>query len=216
MTVYRIECLCNVTVASLLLVLGLYSRPALSQSMRSDQWQNDIPDFAFHDNSRGLEYMKKGLKYLEQKQPDGATTEFNRALRPFRDAIKRKNDYYAAHFNLALAYYLRNVEGDRKRALDTLTTAAQIAESQKIRDAALYNAIGKIHFEALNYELAELNFKKSLEIDKDYAESTNNLAAVYERKGNIKAALEQYQKGSSLGSLQAGENLRRLSPLEKK
>lgn len=208
MTVYK------VTVMSLLLVLGLYSKPALSQSMRSDKWQNDIPNFAFHYNSRGLEYMKKGLNYLEQKQPDRAKTEFNRALRPFRDAIKEKNDYYAAHFNLALAYYLRNVEGDRQRALDTFVIATKIAESQKIRDPALYNAIGKIHFETLNYELAEMNFKRSLEIDKDYAEAINNLAAVYERKGDIKAAVDHYQKAVALGSLTAAENYKRLSPVQ--
>lgn len=206
----------NVTLLAFFLVLGLYPKFALSQTMRSDQWQNDIPNFAFYNSSRGFEYMKKGLKYLEQKQPDKARTEFNRALRPLRDAIKGKNDYYAATYNLALAYYLRNIEGDRQLALDTFAKAAGIAEGQKINDPALYNTIGKIHFENMNYEEAEKNFKKSLEIDKDYAEAINNLAAVSERRGNIKAALGQYQRAGSLGSPQGRENFQRLSPLEKK
>lgn len=215
MTSYKINCLRIFALIGFLLILS-DPKPALSQTMRSDQWQNDIPNFAFDYNSRGLEYMKKGLKYLEQKQPDKARTEFNRALAPLRRAVKEKNDYYAATFNFALAYYLRNIEDDRQRALETFASAVKIAERKEIRDPALYNAIGKIYFEALNYELAEKHFKKSLEIDKDYAEAINNLAAVSERKGNIKAALDQYQRAGSLGSLQARENFQRLSPVEKK
>jgi tetratricopeptide (TPR) repeat protein len=58
----------------------------------------------------------------------------------------------------------------------------------------LYNLFGAILADQKNFDKAIINYKKSLEINSDYAEGHNNLGSVLYKIGKFSESIDSYQR----------------------
>jgi Tfp pilus assembly protein PilF len=107
------------------------------------------------------------------------------------EAITRDNpNYFRAWYNLALSYLKRDSE-DTKPALEAFQKAADIqAADPAIHDGSLYNSYGWTLLNAREYDAAEKNLLRGVELQDANSEWTNsalnyNLGRLYFERGDF-------------------------------
>jgi type IV pilus assembly protein PilF len=131
------------------------------------------PDFSEARNNLGA-------TYLELQQWDNAIKQFTLV---YNDIFYQNHD--AAAMNLALAYYGK---GDYDKALSLLHPV--IANNPRSPVARLN--LGRVYFADDKTGLAIEEFKKSIELDKDYAKAHYHLALAYLKIQDSSAAKAEF------------------------
>jgi tetratricopeptide (TPR) repeat protein len=204
-----------ILIAFLMLTRG---KPGFAQNAVSDPWQKNIP--------RKAAALKEAAKVLIQQH------DYQGAVAKLEQSLAFKKDYYLAVYDLAVAYALRGTElqapsvSDRTRAWRELGKAQTIAETQGIKDAALYTTMGWLaSMEAIFsqpeefarrttwYAAAQRYWESALNIDAASTVALNNLGALYELQGDFERALEYYAKAKALKDDKGEANHRRLQLL---
>ena len=123
-----------------------------------------------------------GATYLELQQWDNAINQFTLVC---NDIFYQNHD--SAAMNLALAYYGK---GDHEMALSLLRPV--IANNPRSPVARL--TLGRVYFAAEKTGLAIEEFKKSIEINRDYAKAHYHLALAYLKTKDSVAAKAEFHE----------------------
>lgn len=195
------------TVASLVILLGFYFTRTIT---RNNDWQSSIqlwehtisrsPDNADMYNNAGIAYSQAGdnegaiekFKEAIEINPEDARYHANMALNlwntgKFYDAtsswkqahlLDPKNEVYAV--NAGKAYLSLKQEKEAIRILSSTQFDAYTTQAQGI--------LGEAYFKIGRFDLAEKSFKKSIEVDPNYAEGYSGLASIFMVKKDYKTA----------------------------
>ncbi|MBL4782911.1 MAG: tetratricopeptide repeat protein [Porticoccaceae bacterium] len=108
--------------------------------------------------------------------------ENHQAIASYNNALKIQPKFAEALFNLGL---LKHDEGALKAAVDHLTAAIKIQP----QNPTFHNAIGVIHQERGDLELAETAYKHALMLDNTYFKALHNLGALLRSQFKYKDAI---------------------------
>ncbi|MDP2864074.1 MAG: tetratricopeptide repeat protein [bacterium] len=108
------------------------------------------------------------------------------ALENFERALQLKNDYAPAHFQIAMIYVR---EGKTKEAIDKLEMTKQVAPL----DTGLAFQLGLIYYNDNQFDLAKEEFKRAIQLDENYSNARYFLGLIYDRQGNKKDAISQFE-----------------------
>ncbi len=167
------------------IIFFLSIRPAAAYFLYTQYSRSGNPDLlhnaALVDPLNSLYYFEKGLVNEKSGNLRGSIPYFERAVR-----LDRKNCIYMLHAARANAG-----TGDNVEALKYYNMAI---EANPYR-AFTYSELAGFYMTRLNDpEKAELNLKKSLEIEPMFLEAINNLALIYKSRKQYGAALLLYDK----------------------
>jgi len=137
-----------------------------------------------HKNDEAIKYYKK-LLAMNYKKPDvynslaniakvqGDTAQALQYIHEGRDIFPNSIELMISETNIYLA------TGDTEKAMELL----KLAIKQDDKNPTLYYAIGTNYDNAGNFEEAEKNYLKAIELDPNYFDANYNLAALYVNKG---------------------------------
>jgi len=109
------------------------------------------------------------------------------ALESFERALSLKDDYAPAHFQIAMVYVR---EGKTKEAIDKLETTKQVAPL----DTGLAFQLGLIYYNDNQFDKAGEEFQRAIGLDGNYSNARYFLGLIYDREGNKKEAISQFEK----------------------
>ncbi len=191
-----------------------------SVALRDDHWQNDIPPAAI--------LLKKESRSLVERK------EYSAAIVKLEESLKIHSNYYAATYNLALAYALRGFDpdnlsrNDSDRAKEFFEKALDIAKRNGLQDAELHYAMswfaffqvvfwpptpyerGTWHTQYMNIEAM---LKEALRINSYHAPALVLLGTVSELRGDLEQALIYYGQASDLHDEKGKEQFLRLKEI---
>jgi tetratricopeptide (TPR) repeat protein len=148
----------------------------------------------------GNKALKRGKKYLENKEFERAARKFKEALRYLPKSSEAAGDVY---INLASAYaYLYQWD----MALDAYTKAEKIGKelNRKPLLALAYGGTGTIYHSISKYDQAIEHFEKSLEINREVGNrrgegvTLNNIGSIYKAWGKYDQAIEYYKQSLAI------------------
>ncbi len=120
------------------------------------------------------------------------------------DAFQIFGELLAVEPNNADAYnqigYYYGYRGDYDRAIENLKKYQFMAPAQ----ANPYDSLGEIQAYSGRYDEAIANCRKALALKPDFFESYNHLGIAYEGKGDIAAAIENYERASQESTMYDG------------
>lgn len=122
-----------------------------------------------------------GVNYLDMRRWDDAIQQFKLVA---NDLFASNQE--AATINLGIAYYEK---GDYPRAIDALRTAV----SNNPREPRAHLHLGKVYAAIGKYELALEEFKKSTELDKNYATAYYQLGLTQMKLKDTKGARDSFR-----------------------
>jgi len=156
-------------ISVVLLCLILLTELAISTSGRANKLQ-EVNDASTY-NARGLESFKSG--------------KFEDAVKFYKQAIKLKQDYAEAHYNLGDAYFQLK---QYKQAIEAYKQALRYQSNLP----AAYNNMGTAYYKLGEHQKAIEAYKEAIRLDPKSGPTYYNLAATYSERGDKKAALDQY------------------------
>lgn len=123
-------------------------------------------------NTKGLELFRSG--------------KFEAAVNAYKQAIKLKQDYSEAYYNLGDAYFQLSLY---KQAIDAYKRAVRYQPEF----APTHNNMGTAYFKLGEHKKAIESYKEAIRLDPKTTVPYYNLAAAHLERGNQKAALEQHK-----------------------
>lgn len=108
------------------------------------------------------------------------------------EELKAKYKYLNPSTLVTLGYFYM-LKGKYDKALDTTNNALK----ENPNSASAYDNLGQIYFNMSEFEKAEENFKKALEITEFTVDSLYYMALIEKRKGNTSSAKEYLTKAQS-------------------
>ena len=129
-----------------------------------------------------------GLIYFSKER-------FEKSIKHFKLALAAKPDYSDAHHNLGVVYLYLNQYDD---AINSFTLALQ--NDLYRNQANSLNALGWAYYKKKDYVNAEKYFKETLEHDRLYLPSYDNLGKVYMALNRFEDALVPLDKAISLNA----------------
>lgn len=114
-------------------------------------------------------------------------SQTSKALEQFTEAIRIKQNYAPARFNIALAY---EQQGKIDQAIQTLEDM-RVANAQDID--VLYE-LGSLYYGKANYDSAEGAFAAITSLVPNHSNAHYGLSLVYQKKQDVKKAISQMQK----------------------
>lgn len=123
-------------------------------------------------NAKGLELYSAG--------------RYEEAIKSYKEAIKLKEDYADAHYNLGDAYFQLN---QFKEAIDAYKKAIRYQPNLP----TAYNNMGTAYYKLGEHKKAIAAYKESIRLDPKSTLTYYNLAATYLDRDDEKAALDQYK-----------------------
>lgn len=165
------------------------------------------------DSVKRLQYFKSNdtlhaelhrftsLYYRNKNNIDSAIKYMEKAW----EILQKDNfDKHFIYYLPTLAYY--NWEaGSYSKALELIQEAKRnISKSDSVNHSRVYNILGLTYLELRNFEKAEENFSRAIDLAKKYSNERYlgviyaNTGKLYYRKGECKKALQYFSKGSRL------------------
>jgi Tfp pilus assembly protein PilF len=157
--------------------------------LRNGSYQQALPEFAKAvelNPSEPLYHNSLGMAFMFNRQLDAAISEFQEALRIDPKFVEAKN-------NLASAYLLN---GDLEMARATLKEVLKdpfYATPQK----AYFN-LARIYEREGNIDDAIREYRRALDIDRDYVDAHYNLGLLYFHQGKFELAIEEFTEATRL------------------
>jgi Ca-activated chloride channel family protein len=159
----RVEC------PLVLICLGVFiAFPIATKTSGNPQEANDAAAY----NAKGLQLSQ--------------SSKFEEAVTSFKQAIKLKQDYAEAHYNLGDVYFQI---GQYKKAVEAYKQAIRYQPDS----ATAYNNMGTAYYKLGEHKKAIEAYKAAIRLKAKDAITYYNLAGTYIEHGNQEAALEQYK-----------------------
>jgi Ca-activated chloride channel family protein len=157
-------------LALVTLCLGLLAAFPISTTGMAGKVQeaND----AAASNTKGLELFRSG--------------KFEEAVNAYKQAIKLKQDYSEAYYNLGDAYFQLSLY---KQAIDAYKRAVRYQPEF----APTHNNMGTAYFKLGEHKKAIESYKEAIRLNPTTSIPYYNLAAAYLERGSQQAALEQHK-----------------------
>ncbi|MDZ4285223.1 MAG: tetratricopeptide repeat protein, partial [Patescibacteria group bacterium] len=108
-----------------------------------------------------------------------------------RNAIERKPDYADAHFLLAQIY-------DRQGNLSEAIRAAENTKQLDPFGTGIAFQLGFLYYKGERFDEAEQEFTRAVNRQPNYSNARYFLGIIYDRKGDTKSAIEQFQEIAKL------------------
>ncbi|MDP3794339.1 MAG: tetratricopeptide repeat protein [bacterium] len=108
-----------------------------------------------------------------------------------RNAIERKADYADAHFLLAQIY-------DRQGNLSEAIRAAENTKQLDPFGTGIAFQLGFLYYKGERFDEAEQEFKRAVNRQPNYSNARYFLGIIYDRKGDTKSAIEQFEEIAKL------------------
>ena len=117
--------------------------------------------------------------YLREGNKDAAIAEYERAAQINPSDVESQN-------NLATAYLEKGRVADAERILQWILASGE-------QYAAAYNGLGLIAIQRQDFQAAQANFERAVQIDPDIVEAHMNLGLLYQAAGDIPRARASFQ-----------------------
>lgn len=189
-------------VPVVLLLLGCAKEPDVDPRRAAEtNYQLGMAYFSGGDFQRALPEFAKAVE-LNPSEPlyhdaMGTALMFNRrldaAIAQFKEAIRLDPKFTEAKNNLASAYLLKGDLDQARAALNEVLQDPLYATPQfaYFNLAKIYEREGKDH-EAI------VEYKRAVDIDRDYVDAHNSLGILYLRTGKIHLAVEEFTEATRL------------------
>ncbi len=165
-------------------------------------------------------YSQSGNVYLKEGKNDSAFYFMKKGL-SIAKAIHDKGSEIVCLSNIGLAYKKSNQNEEALLYCDSALQLIKNREDNLFDLAVVYNNIGAIQSQTGNYNLAEINFMKSIQYAKEAGilnvemENYNNLSEMYEKKGDYKLYAFYLKKYTQLkDSMFTDESKNKIAQLE--
>ena len=132
---------------------------------------------------------------------------FEESERHFRRAIELDPDYATAHH--WYAEYLLSMN-----RLDEALAEIRRAQESDPLSLSVNTIVGVVHMVRGEYELAETNLRKTIEMDPNFPRAHLFLARTYEEQGKLEDALVEWERVFTLTGMSATEAAQRLEPVK--
>ncbi len=142
------------------------------------------------------------VKALGQARTDRMNKDLDKAIAELRNLLAARPDYYLARYNLGLAYA---ATGQNTAAVQELTAALKIKESQGLKDGTIYNSLGWLYLTDGDYKNAGQYLKQAAANEGMNSPATNervfnNLGLLYLYEGKYAESEGLLKKAAGLGS----------------
>jgi tetratricopeptide (TPR) repeat protein len=161
----------------------LYRGQAHAAEKEFDDAIDDFDHAISLDEGLADAYLERGKAYINSKSHD-----YNQAIIDLGKSLKKDADNFETFYYLGWAHYqLKEYDG----AISHLNQAIKL--NKDYGDA--YDLRGSAHLDVDNYELAISDFSRSIELSEgSKANSYFNRGIAYEKSGDIKNAMADFQK----------------------
>jgi tetratricopeptide (TPR) repeat protein len=123
-----------------------------------------------------------------------ARSNLEKAKENIKKAIELKADYAPAHYQMALIY---GFEGKREEAILTLEKIKQMPVTlayNPLLDIGLAFQLGVLYYQTQQFDKAQVEFERAVLLNSNYSNARYYLGLIYDKKGQKKKAIEQFEK----------------------
>lgn len=139
----------------------------------------------------GRVYLFKSDLFFQQQKEAERTENLKLAQENFEKAIKLKSDYAPAHFLVAMVYVRENKIGE---AIEKLEATKPLA----MADTGLAFQLGLLYYNNNQLDKAKDEFIRAVSYDPNYSNARYFLGLIYDRQGNKKEAILQFERIAEL------------------
>ena len=115
------------------------------------------------------------------------SANYHKAIEYYQKAIEVDSNYFAAYYNLGLAFY--NIS-DYDKAIEYFNKAI----TKNDTDADAFSALGSIYLEKQDYHKAIEYYQKAIEVDSNYFDAYYNLGSIFFFISDYDKAIEYFTK----------------------
>ena len=176
-----------VTFAILVVFAAFWVSP-LRSVIVNDLIKHTAPRAAYED------YLS-ALSHIQRYDQSG---NLDRAILELKSAVAHDPQFALGYAELGEAYRLKYQLDHDKKWIDAALSNCKTALGLDDKLSAVYVALGRIHNDSGNYDLAVTELQHALNLDSRNANALQGLAYGYESAGRLKEAEEAYKKSVAL------------------
>ncbi|MFQ5989031.1 MAG: tetratricopeptide repeat protein [Candidatus Methylomirabilales bacterium] len=184
-----------------LFVVGCASKPEENPLMARTNYQLGLSYFNAGDYQRAIPEFAKAVE-LHPSEPlyyDALGTalmftgRLDAAIAQFKEALRVDPKYTEAKNNLGTAYLAK---GDLEQARATFNDV--LRDPFYATPQFAYFNLAKIYEREGRTDLAIREYKRALDIDRDYVDAHNSLGILYLRQGKVDLAIQEFDEATRL------------------
>lgn len=164
----------------------------------TESWAKKCYDTAFSlepanpyfPTQKGIVLIKEASLLPKEKKKEREKL-LKEAEKELEKAVKLKQDYAPAHFQLAMIYRL---EGKEDEAIKKL----QLSKSMAPFDVGVAFQLGLVYYQKGDYENAKRELERAVSLDANYANALYFLGLTYDKLGEKKKAIARFETVQTL------------------